>query len=202
MLAKPPRGQRQAKAGGLRANSTGTHTPRPAHTGHRTHNLHPRMGFLCHCLMGDGKVRLVQNVRDSPGKMAVLLFTWGHRPGLQARDLHKAQTNTMAGDLGRYSRSLALSTAFCSVITTPVWATTLLTGIDAQTRYLLPPQGQPAPAGSMDGAGKRQLQILIFEQDLHLATLKHILKCFLNRTLHSSALGSARDCGNRFIRSV
>lgn len=30
----------------------------------------------------------------------------------------------------------------------------------------------------------------IFEQELHLATLKHVLKCLLNRALHSPAPGA------------
>lgn len=123
------------------------HTHHPAHTGHRTHNLHLTKGFSCHCLTGDDKVLLIQNIRDSPGKIAILLFTCGHRPGLQARDLHKAQMNKVAGDLGRYSRPLAIGTAFCSVITTPAQVTTLLVGINSETRCLIPPQGEPVLAG-------------------------------------------------------
>lgn len=166
-------------------------THRPAHAGHRGHNLHLTKGFSCHCLTGDDKVLLIQNMRDSPGKIAVLLFTCGHRPGLQARDLHRAQTSKVAGGLGRYSRPLALATAFCSVKTTPAGATTPLTGIDGETRCLIPPQGEPALAGSVDRTGRRQLQIAIFEQELHLATLKHVLKHLLNRAL-STALH--REC--------
>lgn len=33
------------------------------------------------------------------------------------------------------------------------------------------------------------MQIAIFAQELHLATLKHIFKCLLTATLHSPALG-------------
>lgn len=78
------------------------HTHHPAHAGHRGHNLHLRRGFSCHCLMGDDKVLLIQNSRDSSGKITILLFTCGHRPALQARDVHNAQTNKVAGDLERY----------------------------------------------------------------------------------------------------
>lgn len=117
------------------------------------------------------------------------IYLRAHRPGLQARDLHKAQTSKVAGGLGRYSRPLALPTAFCSVKTTPAEATAPLTGIDGEMRCLIPPQGEPALAGSMDRTGRRQLQIAIFEQELHLATLKHVLKRLLNRALHSPAPG-------------
>lgn len=41
----------------------------------------------------------------------------------------------------------------------------------------------------MDRAGRRQLQIPIFAQELHLATLKHILKCLLTGSPHTPALG-------------
>lgn len=113
MLAKPRRGQRQAKVGGRGGEQPNPHghTHHPAHAGHRGHNLHLTKGFSCHCLTGDDKVLLIQNIRDSPGKITILLFTCGHRTGLQARDLHKAQTNKVAGDLGRYSRPLALGTS-------------------------------------------------------------------------------------------
>lgn len=56
------------------------------------------------------------------------------------------------------------------------------------TRCLIPSQGEPDLAGSVDGAGRRQLQIPIFAQELHLATHKHILKCLLT-ALHSPAPG-------------
>lgn len=97
--------------------------------------------------------------------------------------------NKVSGDLGRYSGPLALGMAFCSVITAPAQVTTLLMGIDGKTRHFIPSQGEPALGGSADEAGRRQLQISIFEQELHLATLKHILKCLLNRVLHSPASG-------------
>lgn len=44
----------------------------PAHVGHRTHNLHLTKGFSGHCLTGDDKVFLVQNIKDSPGKITVV----------------------------------------------------------------------------------------------------------------------------------
>lgn len=113
----------------------------------RTHNLQLTKGFSCHCLTRDNKVLLIQKTRDSPGKIAILLFTCRHRPGLQARDLHKAETNKVAGDLGRNSRPLAMGTAFCSVMTTPARVTTLLMGIDGEMRCLILLQGEPALAG-------------------------------------------------------
>lgn len=59
----------------------------------------------------------------------------------------------------------------------------------SHTRCLIPLQGEPDLAGSVDRAGRRQLQIPTVAQELHLATVKHILKCLLTGSLHSLALG-------------
>lgn len=58
----------------------------------------------------------------------------------------------------------------------------------SHTRCLIPLQGEPDIVGSVDRAGRRQLEIPISAQELHLATLKHILKCLLTASLHSPAL--------------
>lgn len=78
------RGQQQAK---------GHPPPIPRDTGHP----HPTKGLSCLCLRGDSKVSLIK----TSGNFTIPLFTSRHRPGLQARHLHKAQTNK--GDSGRYS---------------------------------------------------------------------------------------------------
>lgn len=59
----------------------------------------------------------------------------------------------------------------------------------SHTRCLILLRGEPDLEGSVGRAGRRQLQIAIFAQELHLATLKHILKCLLTSSLHSRALG-------------
>lgn len=58
----------------------------------------------------------------------------------------------------------------------------------SHTRCLIPLQHEPDIVGSVDRAGRRQLEIPISAQELHLATLKHILKCLLTGSLHSPAL--------------
>lgn len=95
----------------------------------------------------------------------------------------------MGGDLGRYSRLLALAMAFCSLVTTLAQGTVSLRGIDDGMGCFIPPQGEPTLAGSMDRGGRRQLQIPSFEPELPFTTLKHILKCLLNTALHGPAPG-------------
>lgn len=80
--------------------------------------------------------------------------------------------------------------AFCSLITTLAQEITSLMGIDGGMGCFIPPQGELTLVGSMDRDGRRQLQILSFEPELHLTTLKHILKCLLNTALHGPAPGA------------
>lgn len=56
---------------GRAAKPMWAHTePKP--TQDRGDNLHLMKGLSCHCLMRDNEVLLTQNIRGSPGKIAVL----------------------------------------------------------------------------------------------------------------------------------
>lgn len=180
MLAK-----QQAKVGRPGASSQ---TPVGIYATQDTgHNLHLTMGFSCHGLTGDDKTLLVQSIRDSPGKIVSLPFTCGHRPCWQASP--RSPDEQDGWGFGQVFSAFSL------------WYGHLLRNICSSTGNHIthgnrwqdeaphPTAGKPALAGSVDEAGGRQLQISIFAQELHRATLKYILKCLLNRALHSPALG-------------
>lgn len=168
---RAPRGQQKAKG----------HTPAYRDTGH---SPHPPKGLSCLCLRGDSKASLIQNIRGSPGSSSIQLFTSRHRPGLQARHLHKAQTNK--GDSGRYSRPLALGMASTLQSLLSTGNNTAHGNQPHEVPH--PTTGWARPGESVDRAGRRELQIPMFAE-LHLATLKCILKCLLTDSLHSPAPG-------------
>lgn len=95
--------------------------------------------------MGDDKVLLTQNSRDSSGKITTLLFTCGHGPALQARDLQSPDKPGGWG-FGQVLKAIRLCTTFSSATAAPAQVTTLLTGIDGEMGSLIAPQGEPAVA--------------------------------------------------------